>query len=186
MRRTQYTNEIKGEKVPKAMPCSAPPMQLLPTEINSLELVRKELNKASEECFPDLNGFMNHQRENVDRTNRMIEEHCSGDRIPVQHIYSPGRGPLTLLKPCSDKLTTAYNLHREAVERSSLSESNPSSPPSPEAVNILWDNWMFVEELLFVQVTKFAKLIPGFNDLHIDDRILLLKASHFEVLTFIG
>jgi len=55
-----------------------------------------------------------------------------------------------------------------------------------KAVNLLWENWMMVAEILFVELTKFAKQLPGFNDLLLNDRIILLKGARVEVSTIMA
>lgn len=123
-----------------------------------------------------MNSYMKQQDDIDARMNKLIVDHCPSDTIPDHTIYSPGSGPVQVFKEFNDKLS-------EAAARQTNSDA-PS--PAPQDVNVLWTNWMNIAEILFIQLTKFAKLIPGFSDLHIDDRIVLLKAARIEVTTFMA
>lgn len=59
-------------------------------------------------------------------------------------------------------------------------------PEEGPSVNLLWSSWMGVAEVLFIELTKFAKVYPGFKDLCVDDQVVLLKGARIEVCTFIA
>lgn len=119
---------------------------------------------------------MNRKQELDARIDKVIEAHFPGEQIPDKHIYCPGAGPL-IFKEFSERLTQAEDMNNAARD-----DPDNTAPP----VNILWENWMSIAEILFVEITKFAKKLPGFNDLVMEDRITLLKAARVEITTFMA
>lgn len=164
--------EIKGEEITKVKTEAKPPTEPSAPEIRLYEQTIETINKQSEISFPDLNAFLRNKDEIWTRINQMVRDHCPPNTVPDYPIYSPGCGT-EILKPINDQFSIASQQLKSANES--------FLPSSPHAVNMLWQNWMMVAEALFIQLTRFAKQLPGFAELHIDDKIVLLKAARIEV-----
>ena len=146
------------------------------TELRVYQQTIEEINRQSEACFPEMNTFMKHKTHIDSIIDKLIAENCPGDIIPDQPLYSPGHGDVQLFRTFSENVS-------EAADQMKSSSSLQAPALAPETVNNLWHNWMKISEFLFIQLTRFAKLLPGFGDLDIDDRIILLKAARIEVST---
>lgn len=187
--RTQYTKEIKGEKAtkPAPKPAAKTKSQSSPSvssfEANEEKELQKKLDfivAEAKECFPEMRVYMTKKAGIDERIAKMIAEHCP-NCIPSYHIYSPGPEGKTLdgflpFVHFSEMLSAAIEDYKKP-------DRIPGEGPS---VNILWSSWMNVAEVLFIELTKFAKSYPGFKDLCMDDQIVLLKGARIEVCTFIA
>lgn len=110
---------------------------------------------------------------------RLIEEAFGLVTPPTGPIYSPGPGSFRLVEDLYKELK-ALELQNET------SKQNCEEELPPNSINLLWKNWMHVAEYLFVQMTEFAKGLSGFENLYIDDKIVLLKSARIEITTFMA
>ncbi|XP_067945496.1 peroxisome proliferator-activated receptor alpha-like isoform X2 [Watersipora subatra] len=176
-RRTQYTMEIKREELQKVKKEASMPSEPTHTELIYFQEILDKINLHSKENFTQLNSFMQNQSELTAKIDKLVAEHCP-NTIPDYPLYFPGSGQVQQFGGlCQD--------FRDAAAQLELANSLSASPPV-QSLNVLWRNWMAIAELLFVQLTRFAKQLPGFNDLLVDDKIILLKSARIEVSTIMA
>lgn len=191
-RRTEYTKEIKGESSPlkseNSSPCVSPDTvttnQSYYSDLFEIEQSLSVINESSKESFPELNALMNCKPQLDIRVDGLIAEASltnPGEQI-TEPIYSPGPG--------DEHILYAFYLEmKETAQNTKIAASLcdvEDSPASADSINILWKNWMNVAEHLFIQLTKYAKKLPGFEHLYLDDKVTLLKASRIEIMTLLG
>lgn len=126
--------------------------------------------------FPEiLSYFMDEDKINA-QVQTLFDEHAlNSAECVLQPMYSPGHTPSAEVEGWFEALIEMYN-------NWSLSQNHYELEPIQDK---LFQAWVTEVERTFHQLTSFAKLLPGFNDLLLDDRIILLKTARTDSMNFI-
>ena len=152
---------------------------------NAYDEILASMNENSNECFLELNAFMSNKPQLDARFDQLIHEAClaSPDGKVYEPLYSPG--PAGNEQPISQLYAELKETARQTRMAAALCPAD-NTPAPADSINILWKNWMMVAEILFVQVTKYAKRLPGFEQLYLDDKVILLKSARIEIMTIMA
>ncbi|XP_067935191.1 peroxisome proliferator-activated receptor alpha-like isoform X2 [Watersipora subatra] len=102
-----------------------------------------------------------------------VREMLADQESPLSLVlYSPGHSPNQEAKNWVD------TINANLVEMSYHAQDETSS-----AHNMVFDAWAFQTEKNFHGLASYVKCLPGFSDLQIDDRIILLKEGRVDSLS---
>lgn len=113
--------------------------------------------------FADIFCFINLRRLIVERVYNLVYEQSV--TLPLNTLlFSPG--PNSHLMEWADEFSRCIN--------------NPDT--YQQGIQAILDGWFCELEKNFHGITHFAKQIPGFSDLQLDDRIILLKSARLDAI----
>lgn len=145
-------------------------MQASESEIRQVEENRcedsvRQLSESFKNCFVEICFFLERKEDIKERIYEMIAN--EGVSIPLERpIFSPGHN--------SNLMEWVHNF------RAALQYSNEDGECM--ASEMIFEAWMTEAERFFHCYAQFAKNLPGYSDLLLDDRIILLKQARGDSL----
>ena len=134
------------------------------------------LSSQFEQSFETLYHFLTDKSTIDERVREMVGELYRNQPL-TRLMYSPGHTP----NPQAQSWYELINSHLASAS---------CNPEEQDVSNVLaqdmvFDAWSFQAEKVFHGLTSFAKSLPGFSDLLLDDRIILLKEGRADALNIL-
>jgi len=166
MKRTQDTKEVKRQQANERF-CKHFDLQYC-AEVASM------LAWQFQQSFQQLLIFYTSKKEVEMRIHELITSPQTQQEARM--LYSPGHDPCDMAKEW-------YVTINERIELMKASQSAEELKMARSGVeDLIFSGWALQIEQILYGMTSFAKSLPGFSDLVMDDRIILLKQGRVDTI----